>query len=208
MHYPCSNDIGPDEAFQPTKVPTAETWAAMEKLVDNGKVRAIGISNFSRDEIGNLLKTCRIHPAVHQYEIHPYLPQEKFLQFHKERNILVVAFTPLGYQLHELPKPPSVKTIEHPKVLGVAARLKKTPAQVLVAWGLTRGYAVIPKSVTKKRLEENFAGAGELLDKKDMKTLNEIDVRVRTDNASEPLGYWLYSDLDECVAPNPFASEK
>jgi diketogulonate reductase-like aldo/keto reductase len=167
----------------------------MEKLVDSGKVKTIGISNFCKWEVEKLLASCRIKPAVHQFELHPYLPQTEFVKWNQEKGIHVTAFTPLG------PQNADPRTLAHPNVLQVSKDIGKTPAQVLIAWGLTRGCSVTPKTVTLSRLPENIAGVGELLDADSMKAIDDIKQRVRTDDMSADAGYWLYSDLQECVGP-------
>lgn len=167
----------------------------MEKLVDSGKVKNIGISNYCKWEIEKLLSSCRIKPAVHQFELHPYLPQTEFVKWNQSKGLHVTAFTPLG------PQNANPRTLAHPNVLQVSKNTGKTPAQVLIAWGITRGYSVIPKTVTISRLPENMAGAGELLSADDMKLIDAIEQRVRTDDMSAEAGYWLYSDLAECVGP-------
>jgi diketogulonate reductase-like aldo/keto reductase len=195
MHYPCASSEDKDGKFTNLAIDFCDTWAAMEKLVDSGKVKNIGISNFCKWEVEKLLSSCRILPAVHQFELHPYLPQTEFVKWNQMRNIHVTAFTPLGPQ-NAVPK-----TLAHPNVLQVAKDTGKTPAQVLIAWGLTRGCSVIPKTVTLTRIPENLAGVGELLNSDNMKAIDEINERVRTDDMSAEAGYWLYSDLADCVGP-------
>lgn len=171
----------------------------MESLVDSRKVRNIGISNFCRSEITTILATCRIPPAVHQFELHPYLQQTEFLKWNQEKGIHVTAFTPLGTQRPTENAP--VITREHSKILEVAKRVSKTPAQVLIAWGLTRGYSVIPKTVTLSRVAENLNGAGDTLAEDEMRMIDSIMERVRTDDMSSMAGYQLYRDLEECIGP-------
>lgn len=208
MHYPCASknnepDHFVDQVFTDltASIPFTATWAAMESLVAAGKVRNIGISNFCRSEITTLLANCKIPPAVHQFELHPYLPQTEFVKWNQERGIHVTAFTPLGIQRPAENAP--LITRENPKVLEVAKKTGKTPAQVLIAWGLTRGYSVIPKTVTLSRVAENLKGAGETLGEEDMSIISSITERVRTDDMTTSSGYHLYSDLEDCVSPAP-----
>ncbi|RDW71700.1 hypothetical protein BP5796_07734 [Coleophoma crateriformis] len=137
--------------IQIANIPVAETWAAMEKLVEKGKARTIGISNFTKDKIEELFKTAKIKPAVHQIEAHPYLQQREFLDWHKEKNILVEAYSPLGNNIYSLPR-----AVDDAVVVEVAKELNKTPAQVLISWAIQRGTVVLPKSVTAERIESNF----------------------------------------------------
>ncbi|RFU26655.1 hypothetical protein B7463_g9686, partial [Scytalidium lignicola] len=203
MHYPCASrstqaDPIADQEYidLSSSIPFTVTWTAMEALVSTGKARNIGISNFCRSEIVTLLATCKIPPAVHQFELHPYLPQTEFVKWNQEKGIHVTAFTPLGTQ--QPTKDAPVITREHPKVIDVVKKTQKTPAQVLISWGLTRGYSVIPKTVTPSRVRENLEGSGETLTEEEVSIIASIKERVRTDNMSNMAGYQLYRDLEEC----------
>ncbi|KAL5002468.1 NADP-dependent oxidoreductase domain-containing protein [Aspergillus recurvatus] len=132
-------------------VPIKDTWAAMETLVAKGKVRSIGVSNFTREKIEELLKTAKIPPAVNQIEAHPYLQQRELLEWSKEKDILITGYSPLGNNIYNIPR-----TVEDPLVIEIAKSLNKTPAQILISWAIQRGTAVLPKSVTRERIESNF----------------------------------------------------
>ncbi|KAL4918621.1 NADP-dependent oxidoreductase domain-containing protein [Aspergillus aurantiobrunneus] len=132
-------------------VPIKDTWAAMEALVAKGKIRSIGVSNFTREKIEELLKTARIAPAVNQIEAHPYLQQRELLEWSKAKGILVTGYSPLGNNIYNIPR-----TVDDPLVIELAKSLNKTPAQVLVSWAVQRGTAVLPKSVTPGRIQSNF----------------------------------------------------
>lgn len=209
MHNPCAGQLVPPLTLEDDyalhkyydlteQIPLTTTWKAMEALIGTGKVRNIGISNFCRSEIAALLNDCKIQPAVHQFELHPYLPQTAFLEWNQERGIHVTAFTPLGIQAPW----PGADTItrNHELVKSVASKLGRTTAQVIIGWGLTRGCSLTPKSVNANRLRENLEAAQLRLNKEDMKILEGIAERVRTDDFSEPGSYLLYRDLEECVA--------
>ncbi|KAI8371892.1 NADP-dependent oxidoreductase domain-containing protein [Blakeslea trispora] len=134
-------------------VPIIDTWREMEKLVKSGKVRSIGVSNFTIPMLEDLLKQCEIPPAVNQIEIHPKLIQEEMLAYCKQKNIVLTAYSPLGnpgYRNNVL------KTVEEPLILDLAKKYNKSPQQILLNWGVNRGYAVIPKSVTPSRIEANL----------------------------------------------------
>ncbi|KAI8061873.1 NADP-dependent oxidoreductase domain-containing protein [Gilbertella persicaria] len=134
-------------------VPIIDTWRAMEKLVKEGKARSIGVSNFTIPMLEELLSKCEIPPAVNQVEIHPKLPQEELLAYCNSKNIVLTAYSPLGnpgYRDNEL------KTVEEPIVIDIAKKYNKSPQQVLLSWGVNRGFAVIPKSVTPSRIEANL----------------------------------------------------
>jgi alcohol dehydrogenase (NADP+) len=126
-----------------------DTWKAMETLVDHGKCRAIGLSDIPLDTLKPIYESARIKPAVVQVESHPYLPEIELLEFCKERNIVLLAFAPLGHGM----KP---GLLEDPVIAAIAARVGKTPAQVLLAWAVQRGTAVLTTPRTAARARENF----------------------------------------------------
>lgn len=126
-----------------------DTWRAMESLVDSGRVGAIGLSDVTLDDLIPIYEAARIKPAVVQVEAHPYLPETELLEFCKERGIILLAFAPLGHGMRPGP-------LEDPAVLAVAARVKKTPAQVLLAWAVQRGTAILTTPRTTARAKENF----------------------------------------------------
>ncbi|KAI9360986.1 NADP-dependent oxidoreductase domain-containing protein [Pilaira anomala] len=125
-----------------------DTYAAMENLIELGKARAIGVSNFNIDKIDRLLKNCKIPPAVNQVELHPYFSQPDLVEFCQKNGVHVTAYSPLGST--------GSPVMEEPLVLEIAKRHQATPAQVLLSWGIRRGCSVIPKSVTPSRIISNF----------------------------------------------------
>jgi alcohol dehydrogenase (NADP+) len=144
-----------------------DTWGAMENLVDHGRCRAIGLSDIGLNELLPIYKAARIKPAVVQVESHPYLPETELLEFCKEKKIVFLAFAPLGHGL----KP---GLLEDPVILAIAARVEKTPAQVLLAWAVQRGTALLttPKSAARARENLDISALPE-------DALNEIN-RIRT----------------------------
>jgi aldehyde reductase len=126
-----------------------DTWRAMESLVDGGKCRAIGLSDISLNELLPIYESARIKPAVVQVESHPYLPETELLEFCREKGIVLLAFAPLGHGM----KP---GLLEDPVISAVAARVGKTPAQVLLAWAVQRGTALLTTPKTAARARENF----------------------------------------------------
>jgi aldehyde reductase len=126
-----------------------DTWRAMESLVDRGKCRAIGLSDISLDELLRIYESARIKPAVVQVESHPYLPETELLEFCKEKGIVFLAFAPLGHGL----KP---GLLENPVISAIATRVGKTPAQVLLAWAVQRGTALLNTPKTAPRARENL----------------------------------------------------
>jgi aldehyde reductase len=126
-----------------------DTWKAMERLVDHGKCRAIGLSDIGLDELKPIYESARIKPAVVQVEAHPYLPESELLKFCNQRGIVLLAFAPLGHGIRPGP-------LEDPVILAIAARVRKTPAQVLLAWAVQRGTALLTTPRTAARARENF----------------------------------------------------
>jgi alcohol dehydrogenase (NADP+) len=126
-----------------------DTWRAMESLVDHGKCRAIGLSDVGMKELLPIYESARIKPAVVQVESHPYLPETELLEFCKEKGIVFLAFAPLGHGM----KP---GLLEDPVITAIAARVGETPAQVLLAWAVQRGTALLTTPKSAARAQENF----------------------------------------------------
>ena len=126
-----------------------ETWTAMERLVDGGRCGAIGLSDVNLSGLTSIYESARIKPAVIQIEAHPYLPETELLGFCKTNDIVFLAFAPLGHGIRPGP-------VEDPVVLSIAERLGKTPAQVLLAWAVQRGTALLTTPRTAARARENF----------------------------------------------------
>jgi alcohol dehydrogenase (NADP+) len=126
-----------------------DTWRALENLVDNGKCRAIGLSDVGLEELKNIYAAARIKPAVVQVEAHPYLPETELLEFCKQNGVVFLAFAPLGHGMRPGP-------LEDPVILAIAARVGKTPAQVLLAWAVQRGTALLTTPRSAARARENF----------------------------------------------------
>ena len=126
-----------------------DTWKALETLVDHGKCRAIGLSDITLEALKPIYKSARTKPAVVQVESHPYLPETALLQFCNDNGIVLLAFAPLGHGMKPGP-------LEDPIIASVAARVSKTPAQVLLAWAVQRGTALLTTPKSLARAKENF----------------------------------------------------
>lgn len=149
MHWPQANDEETGRTFAPEESPTyVETWQAMEKLLPSGRVKSIGVSNFSIKTLEVLLPQAKILPATNQVELHPSLPCFELLEYCKAKNILLTAFCPLGRN----PK----FFFDSPEVKSAAEADKISPAQVLLSWAVQRGTVPIPKTINEDRLKENF----------------------------------------------------
>ena len=149
----------PNPSMQSIKVPVAETWGAMEELVDAGLVRTIGVCNFGISLLRDLQAGARIQPSSLQVEMHPRLTQEKLLRFCNQENIAVTAFSPLGAPSY-VPLGMAKETdslLINQDILKIADVVQRTPAQVLLRWGVQHGTAVVPKTSQPKRLKENIS---------------------------------------------------
>ncbi|KZS87108.1 Aldo/keto reductase [Sistotremastrum niveocremeum HHB9708] len=127
------------------------TWKALINLQKTGKVKHIGVSNFTVEHLEGIIKATGVKPEVNQVEAHPLLLQDNLVEYCKKEGIHLTAYSPLGNNLKNKPK-----LTEHPLIKEIAQKLGATEAQVLIAWGAKRGYSVIPKSVQEDRIKSNF----------------------------------------------------
>ena len=155
LHDPAQPELG----MKASNTPLSDTWRAMEALADSGLARQIGVCNYNSGLMQDLLRYARIKPAMLQIESHPYLTQEKLIRLCHDNDIAVTAFSPLGalsyLELDMASKDESV--LEQAVVKAAAERLQRTPAQVVLRWGVQRGTAIIPKSSKTHRMQENLA---------------------------------------------------
>jgi len=163
--------------MEPISVPLADTWRAMEDLVSTGLVRRIGLCNCNIALIREVLAAARVRPAVLQVELHPFLTQEKLLRFCREASIAVTGFSPLGAPSYvPLGMATAAESVlEHPVVRGIAAAVGRTPAQVVLRWGMQRGTSVIPKTSRPERLRENLAASEFTLSAEQMQAISALD---------------------------------
>ncbi|GAA5927995.1 hypothetical protein JCM3775_002784 [Rhodotorula graminis] len=134
-----------------SSVSVVDTWKAMVKLLDTGKTKAIGVSNFSIEAIDAITKATGVAPAVHQVERHPRLLQRELIKHHKANNIALTAYS--GFGNNNIGEP---LLLTHPTVKKIAEQKGADAGQVLIAWGMHGGHAIIPKSVTESRIISNF----------------------------------------------------
>ncbi|PSN66819.1 Aldo/keto reductase [Corynespora cassiicola Philippines] len=130
------------------------TWRAMEEIYKSGKAKAIGVSNWTVEGLKQLLSFAEVKPAVNQIEIHPFLPNSELVDYCLQNDIMPAAYSPLGSQ-NQVPST-GEKVRTNPTLNEVAKRSGHDLAQVLLAWGLKRGYVVLPKSSTPSRIESNW----------------------------------------------------
>ncbi|HEV7348884.1 aldo/keto reductase [Telluribacter sp.] len=168
------------------EVPLSETWEAMEQCAEQGLARHIGVSNFSIPKIKNLLSTARIRPEMNQVEMHPYLQQNALLNYCKQENVHITAYSPLGSSdrpVHLIQTNDPV-LLEDATIAAIAEKHSCSPAQVLISWAVHRGTSVIPKSVSPVRLQQNLEAASVALDGEDMAQIAELDRGFRFINGS------------------------
>ncbi|MFC5711608.1 aldo/keto reductase [Thalassorhabdus alkalitolerans] len=146
-----------------------ETWKALEELYKQGKVRAIGVSNFQQHHLEKLLKQASVKPMVNQIEFHPRLFQKDLLEFCNSHRIQVEAWRPLG----------KGNLLSHSVIQNIAEKYNKTPAQVLIRWCLEHEVATIPKSVTPERIRDNFEVFNFSLDPEDVSSIDDLNENHR-----------------------------
>lgn len=164
-----------------SEMPLTDTWFAMEKLVDKGLARHIGVSNFSADKVAELLNVARIKPEANQIELHPYLQQRQLVRFCQMNRIHVTAYSPLGSpdrpaRLKEKDEP---TLLNEPTICQLAEQHDVTPAQILLSWAIHQDIMVIPKSTSAKRLQENLAAADIQLNQEDLAHIEQLDKHRR-----------------------------
>jgi diketogulonate reductase-like aldo/keto reductase len=141
-------DDGGQVIYDP-EVTLVDTWRALERLVDDGACRSIGLSDISLEKLREIVAAARIKPAVVQVESHPYLPEWDLFDFCREQGIVLLAFAPLGHSMEP-------KIIDDPVITAIAERVHMSPAQVVLSWAAQRGTAFLTTSTKPQRIQENF----------------------------------------------------
>jgi len=183
VHWPIAFEKGVgfprsgDEILSLEERPLEETWAGMQATREAGLTRHIGVSNFSVPKLKTLNAADGRGPAVSQVELHPYLQQPGMLEYCDDAGIVVTAYSPLGSgdRPERLKDEDEPVLLEDPVIGEIAERHDATPAQVLIAWAIQRGTAVIPKSVNPGRIRENFEAAELELSDEDMEEIAGLD---------------------------------
>lgn len=207
MHWPVAflpdQKSGRNIIDQGTSI--VDTWKAMEALASayqasNGAygARHIGISNFSPRQIDQILRICKICPYAHEFETHPYLQQQQFVDWHMKHDIKVIAYSPLA-NLNPTYKDiaPSLSPIlEDEFWVGVAKKKNVSVAQAVLGWGVARGTIVIPKSVHENRILENIGSLAVNFSAGELREVEKEDKKVRFNNPSKGWGVDLFEGLD------------
>ena len=153
---------------KPSQDKYVDSWRALERLQQEGRARAIGVSNFTAAHLQRLLDETAIVPAVNQVELHPALPQDTLHAFHQAHGIVTEAWSPLAQG-----------ALHAPAIRSLADKHARTPAQVVLRWHMQRGVVAIPKSVTPSRIAENIAVFDFALDDEDMERMRTLDTGTR-----------------------------
>ncbi|KAE8410128.1 NADP-dependent oxidoreductase domain-containing protein [Aspergillus pseudocaelatus] len=168
------------------------TWRAMEKIYEDGKAKSIGVSNWTIPDLEKMFKFAKVKPHVNQIEVHPFLPNNELVQFCFKNDILPEAYSPLGSQNQV---PTTGERVSENKTLNeIAEKGGNTLAQVLIAWGLRRGYVVLPKSSNPKRIESNFKSID--LTDEDFEAVNKVAEgrHFRFVNMKDTFGYDVWPE--------------
>jgi 2,5-diketo-D-gluconate reductase A len=152
--------------LQPKQGKYVDTWKALVELQKQGRVRSIGVSNFTVDALQEIIEATGVVPAVNQVETHPYFNQAELRAFEADSGILHEAWSPLGQ---------GQGLLEDPVLRDIAAKHGGTPAQVVLAWHLALGNVVIPKSVTASRIAENWEALNVTLEAEDIEAISSLD---------------------------------
>ncbi|CAI7609893.1 unnamed protein product [Penicillium glandicola] len=202
IHWPVAwkrgDDLFPKTYGKPAveNIDIVDTYTAMEQLVKTGKARAIGVSNFDKSDMERLMKNSSIVPAVHQMECHPWLQQHDFTEWHRKNGIHITHYSPFGNQNAIYgAKGGAGKLLEEPVLAEIGEPYDKTAAQVALAWGVTQGHSVLPKSKTPLRIRANLGGDFKL-SPGDMKSIEKINKKLRFNDSSEEFGGVFFNDLE------------
>ncbi|QLF68795.1 aldo/keto reductase [Peteryoungia desertarenae] len=142
-----------------------DTWKAFVRLKEEGRAKSIGVSNFYPEHLEKIIAETGVVPVLNQIELHPDFQQKENRAFHDKHKIITQSWSPLGQG----------KLLSHPVITGIAEKLGRTPAQVIIRWHIQSGFVVIPKSVTPSRIAENFKVFDFQLSNDDMSALIALD---------------------------------
>lgn len=181
IHWPAKPD-GPS---------LKETWTALEEEVKNGRVKYIGVSNFNRKRIEEILSFCQIQPAVNQIELHPYLQQKELCQWLKEKKIAVMAYMPFGNRNglsnNKTAQNTGPLVVEDPVIVECAKKLNKSVYQVIIKWMMQKDYIVVVGSRNPKHVRENLNLDFEV-DESSSKKIDSLDKGRRYNDLEDKLG--------------------
>lgn len=187
MHWPLAfrHDVvypeSAEDLISLTEIPISQTWQALEEVFDRGLCRNLGVANFNVPKLQSLVEGAKHRPQVNQVEMHPYLQQNALLDFCRSECIVITAYAPLGSagRPEHLRLGDEPVLLQDPQIIAIAQEYSATPAQILLQWGIARGTAVIPKSVSPQRLKENLGASQLQLAPQSMTQINRLDRQRR-----------------------------
>ncbi|KAI1737249.1 aldo/keto reductase [Xylaria scruposa] len=196
MHWPVAFVPGGNKIDENTTI--VDTWRVMENIARSGLTRKIGISNFSKRDVETIMDICQICPYAHEFETHPYLQQQEFIDYHKDIGVKVIAYSPLAntnptYKGNTKLEP----ILKDPYWVKLAKKKNATMAQTILAWGHQRDTIIIPKSVHEKYIIENLGALDVNFTETEMKDIAKQDKKVRMNNPGKKWGVKLFADLDD-----------
>eukprot|EP00347_Sterkiella_histriomuscorum_P003513 403364012 len=156
VDVPSEPDQGKAASYKKLNIPIHKVWPQLEALVKQGLVRSIGVSNFCVQSLWDLLSYAEIPPTVNEIEIHPLYPQHDLVHFCLSNKILPIAYSPIARAATTEKKRGTDNVLEQEIIQKLAKKYNKTPAQIVLGWGIQRGYGIIPKSSNLERQRENF----------------------------------------------------
>lgn len=162
----------------PAKNQYVDTWKALVELQKQGRVKSIGVSNFSTQALDEIVAETGVAPVIHQVETHPHFQQRELAAYEAKHNILHESYSPLGS---------GKGLLDEPVFAEIGARVGATPAQVVIAWHLAKGFVVIPKSVTSSRIRENFEAVNVKLSAEDIALIDALDKDTEGRVGADPL---------------------
>ncbi|RDL40151.1 Uncharacterized protein BP5553_00130 [Venustampulla echinocandica] len=203
MHWPgafkSGSELMPKDAkgkMETAQIDYVDTWKAMEKLLQTGKTKAIGVCNFNKQEMERILKEGTVVPAMHQLEMHPWLQQKCLAEWHKEKGIHITQYSPFGNLNQSYDSGKSLgKLTDEPTLVEIGKKYGKSGAQVALAWGIAHGRCVVPKSKTPARIKANLE-ADFKLEAEDVKKVDGLDKKLRFNDPSDSFGYTFFTGLD------------
>ncbi|KAM4642230.1 aldo-keto reductase family 1 member A1 [Discoglossus pictus] len=186
MHWPYAfkrgDDIfpqNPDGSVQYDLMDYRETWKAMEKLVEKGLTKAIGVSNFNKRQLDDIINIATIKPSVLQAECHPYLAQNELIAHCRSQGLVFTGYSPLGSPDRSWRKPEDPVLLEEPGLITMAKKYGKSEAQILLRWQVQRQVVTIPKSVTPARILQNLQVFDFCLTEEEMKEIGALNKNWR-----------------------------
>jgi len=203
IHWPVAFKTGHEQAQSISdlaslvEMPIYKTWQAMEETKKMGLSKHIGVSNFNISKLNQLLDNCTIKPEVNQVELHPFFQQNELVRFCKENNMLVTAYSPLGSR-HLVNSEDGI--VQDELILKIAQKHNCKPTQAVLAWGIERGTAIIPKSIQPSRIKENFESINVELDTADLLEMASLERNLRIAKGLYcvlPGGYYTYKNIWE-----------